>query len=97
MEDPTSMSPGSIMPRYGWLLEDDLDTSTTKAKIEAMQTLGVPYAKGFENEANADLVTQEKAIQARLKQSGIKTAANKEIIALIAYMQRMGTDIKQKN
>jgi cytochrome c oxidase cbb3-type subunit I/II len=88
------MSPGSIMPRYGWLLEDDLDTSTTKAKIEAMQTLGVPYEKGFENEANADLHKQALEIQARLKQSGIKANANKEIIALIAYMQRLGTDIK---
>ena len=43
MEDPTSMSPGSIMPPYSWLLEDDLDLSTTPAKISAMQTLGVPY------------------------------------------------------
>lgn len=83
------------MPRYGWLLENELDTTTTKAKIKAMQTLGVPYEKGFENEANADLVKQEKEIQERLKQSGIKTSANKEIIALIAYMQRMGTDIKK--
>ncbi|TLV03349.1 cytochrome-c oxidase, cbb3-type subunit I [Dyadobacter luticola] len=94
MEDPTSMSPGSIMPRYGWLLEDNLDTTTTAAKIRAMQTLGVPYGKGYDQKANQDLQKQSKEIQARLKQSGIKTSENKEIIALIAYLQRLGTDIK---
>ena len=94
MEDPTSMSPGSIMPRYGWLLEDDLDTSTTAAKVRAMQTLGVPYEKDYDKVANADLTRQAKEIQGRLKQSGIKTSENKEIIALIAYLQRLGTDIK---
>ncbi|KAA6439320.1 cytochrome-c oxidase, cbb3-type subunit I [Dyadobacter flavalbus] len=94
MEDPVSMSPGSIMPRYGWLLEDNLDTTTTAAKIRAMQTLGVPYEKGYDKVANAELHRQAKEIQARLKQSGIKTAENKEIIALIAYLQRLGTDIK---
>jgi len=96
MEDPTSMSPGSIMPRYGWLLEDDLDTSTTGAKIRAMQTLGVPYEKGYDKIANVELQKQSKTIQARLKQSGIKANENKEIIALIAYLQRLGTDIKTK-
>lgn len=97
MEDPTSMSPGSIMPKYGWLLEDDLDTTTTVAKIKAMQTLGVPYEKGYEKIANYELHKQSKEIQERLKQSGIKTSENKEIIALIAYLQRLGTDIKGEN
>ena len=94
MEDPTSMSPGSIMPRYGWLLEDDLDTSTTASKIRAMQTLGVPYEKDYDKIANSELQKQAKEIQGRLKQSGIKANENKEIIALIAYLQRLGTDIK---
>lgn len=94
MEDPTSMSPGSIMPRYGWLLEKDLDTTTTAAKIRAMQTLGVPYEKDYDKVANEDLMRQSKQIQANLKQSGIKASENKEIIALIAYLQRLGTDIK---
>jgi cytochrome c oxidase cbb3-type subunit I/II len=96
MEDPTSMSPGSIMPRYGWLLEDDLDTASTPGKIRAMQTLGVPYEKGYDKIANAELHKQALGIQSRLKQSGIKANENKEIIALIAYLQRLGTDIKTK-
>ncbi|WP_247233941.1 cytochrome-c oxidase, cbb3-type subunit I [Telluribacter sp. SYSU D00476] len=94
MDDPASMSPGSIMPKYPWLLEDELDTTTTAAKIRAMQTLGVPYDEGFDQVANKDLQKQAEKITESLKQSGIKTKSDKEIIALIAYLQRLGTDIK---
>ncbi|HEX5025330.1 MAG TPA: cytochrome-c oxidase, cbb3-type subunit I [Agriterribacter sp.] len=94
MDDPTTMSPGSIMPSYTWLLDDALDTSSTPAKIRAMQTLGVPYPEGFDKIANAALTEQAAAIAGRLKKDKIETPANKEIIALIAYLQRMGKDIK---
>ncbi len=43
MQDPRSMSPGSIMPAFPWLLTNDLDTSTTATKINVMRSLGVPY------------------------------------------------------
>ena len=95
MLDPESMSPGSIMPPYPWLLEDDLDISTTPAKIRAMQTLGVPYPEGYDEIANEDLKKQAEEITQRLKESKIETVSNKEIIALIAYLQRLGTDIKK--
>jgi cytochrome c oxidase cbb3-type subunit I/II len=94
MLEPQSMSPGSIMPSYNWLLDDKLDTASTPAKIRAMQTLGVPYPAGYDQQANADLMKQAQAIQQRLKGDKISTAADKEIVALIAYLQRMGTDIK---
>jgi cytochrome c oxidase cbb3-type subunit I/II len=94
MEDPTSMSPGSIMPPYAFMLENSIDTSTTAAKIRAMQTLGVPYEEGYDKLANEDLMKQANTIVDGLKASGIKTQADKEIIALIAYLQRLGTDIK---
>jgi cytochrome c oxidase cbb3-type subunit I/II len=96
MLDPSSMSPGSIMPSYPWLLDDDLDTASTGAKIRAMVTLGVPYPKGYDQRANADLMQQSDSIAARLKKDGIQTSSRKEIIALIAYLQRLGTDIKVK-
>ncbi|ASS50429.1 MAG: cytochrome C oxidase Cbb3 [Candidatus Fluviicola riflensis] len=94
MLDPGSMSPGSIMPSYPWLLDDDLDTASTPSKIRAMVTLGVPYPKGFDKQANKMLMQQADSISARLKRDGIETSSNKEIIALIAYLQRLGTDIK---
>ncbi len=97
MEDPTSMSPGSIMPSYSWLLDDELDTASTSQKIKAMQILGVPYEKGFEHEANKDLMVQAEGVVARLGDAGIKTGPTKEIVALIAYLQRLGTDIKAEN
>ena len=94
MLDPTSISPGSIMPSYPWLFDDELDTAMTAPKIRAMITLGVPYAKGYDKIANKDLMTQATAIAARLKKDGAETMPNKEIVSLIAYLQRMGTDIK---
>lgn len=94
MMEPSLMSPGSIMPRYGWLLDNDLDTASTPAKIRAMQTLGVPYPKGYDQQANKDLMTQANSIRISLKMDKIETPANKEIVALIAYLQRLGKDIK---
>jgi cytochrome c oxidase cbb3-type subunit I/II len=94
MLEPTSMSPGSIMPAYPWLLDDDLDTSNTAAKIRAMQTLGVPYPEGYDQIANNDLMHQADSVTKNLAEAGIKTVSNKEIIAMIAYLQRLGKDIK---
>ncbi len=94
--DPQTMSPGSIMPPYEWLIEQKLDTTTTRAKINAMRSLGVPYAEGYENKANAKLDQQAKTIAADLKQNNIKVKSDREIIAIIAYLQRLGTDIKAK-
>jgi len=94
MLDPTTMSPGSIMPSYIWLLDDDLDTSSTPAKIRVMMKLGVPYPAGFDKQANKQLMIQSEAIAAKLKLDGIETLPEKEIIAMIAYLQRLGTDIK---
>ncbi|MES1226257.1 MAG: cytochrome-c oxidase, cbb3-type subunit II, partial [Bacteroidota bacterium] len=94
MYDPRSMSPGSIMPPYPWLLDNRLDTGSTPAKIRAMQTLGVPYPDGYAAQANADLMKQAETITASLKKDKIETPANAEIIALIAYLQRVGKDIK---
>jgi len=94
MLDPTSMAPNSIMPSYSWLLDDDLNTSLLSGKIKAMKKLGVPYPEGYEDKAINDLNKQADEITASLKKDGIETASNKEIIALIAYLQRMGKDIK---
>ena len=58
-----------------------------------MRALGVPYGKGYEKQANADLMTQANSIRINLKIEGIEVPANKEVIALIAYIQRLGKDI----
>lgn len=96
MLDPQTMSPGSIMPPYEWLITQKLDTTTTISKINAMRSLGVPYEEGYEHKANRDLDKQAKAIAADLQKNNIKVKSDKEIVALIAYLQRLGTDIKAK-
>ena len=96
MLDPTSMSPGSIMPQYPWLLEDQLDGNSTMAKIKAMKRLGVPYPEGYENIALSDMEKQAKEITANLKKDGIETLPDREIVALISYLQRLGKDIKSE-
>ena len=95
--EPSSLSEGSLMPSYAFMLKKDLDTSTTKAKINVMRTLGVPYAKGFENEANQDLMEQARGITDNLKTDSIRVSPNKEVIALIAYIQRLGKDITNQS
>ncbi len=85
------------MPSFPWLLTQDLDTSTTAAKINAMRSMGVPYPEGYEKYANQDLAAQADSISNDLMKSGVPAENNKEIIALIAYLQRLGTDIKVNN
>lgn len=96
MEAPTSMSPGSIMPAYPWLSEQNIDLSLTPKMIKAMRTLGVPYPAGYEEKANADLKAQADKIVAKLKKDQINAVAESEMVALIAYLQRLGTDIKNQ-
>lgn len=96
LEEPSAISTGSVMPSYSFLIEHNLDTTTTAAKINAMHTLGVPYNADFAPKANAALMLQAKEIAASLKKDGIEVPPNKEIIAMIAYLQRLGTDINKK-
>ena len=94
MLDPGSISPGSIMPPYPWLYIQDWDKANVPKKIVAMQTLGVPYEKGYDQIALQDAEKQAKDIANGLENDGLKIGSDKEIIALIAYLQRLGTDIK---
>ncbi|MBL7994957.1 cytochrome-c oxidase, cbb3-type subunit I [bacterium] len=96
MIDPSVLSPGTVMPSYVWLAVKTLDASTTSAKIKAMMKLGVPYPEGYEDQALADLQEQAERIAKDLNDAGFETTADKELNALIAYLQRLGTDIKVK-
>jgi cytochrome c oxidase cbb3-type subunit I/II len=95
MEDPRTTSPGSIMPRYPWLLTQKLDLNSLPARIGALRKVGVPYPEGFEATAIKDAEAQAAKIVTNLKTGAVADARpDREIIALIAYLQRLGTDIK---
>lgn len=93
MRDPRSVSPGSIMPDYPWLYTNTLDVSTLRTKMRVLRELGVPYTDQQIQNAPRDLKEQADQIVARLKAAHIKANPNKEIVALIAYLQDLGTDI----
>ena len=117
MWNPQSTSPGSIMPGYKWLYDNEpMDYSLTEKKMEAMVTLGVPYTKEEIANAKANIDAQATAIEKNLyndpdfvksyedskKKAATRGEAfvpmkDREIVALIAYLQRLGTDIKVKD
>ncbi len=94
MDNPRSTSPGSVMPRYSWLLTQKLDTSSLTARIAALRTVGVPYPEGYEAKALDDLKAQQAKVVQNLKSGLVKADPDREIIAVIAYLQRLGTDIR---
>jgi cytochrome c oxidase cbb3-type subunit I/II len=94
MDDPRSTSPGSIMPRYSWLLTQKLEVDSLPARLTALRRVGVPYPEGYENgPAQKDLADQAAKIVDDLKQGGVTTTPDREIVALIAYLQRLGTGV----
>ena len=95
MEDPRSTSPRSIMPPYDWLLTKELDLSHLPKKIRVLQTLGTPYPEGFDVEAVDAARQQAQRIASEVASQGGPTGLeDKEIVAMVAYLQRLGTDIK---
>lgn len=94
---PKEINPQTIMPAYPWLVKNTVDLGQIPVKIRVMQTLGVPYAKDYDQKAVADYREQAQKIVEELKASGVNIAADKEIIAMIAYLHKLGRDISPGN
>jgi cytochrome c oxidase cbb3-type subunit I/II len=90
MLDPRSISPGSNMPNYPWLFTDKTDLAALPAKLAVMRTLGVPYSEQTPEEIAADAQAQGQAITDRLREAGLHTAPDRQIVALVAYLQKLG-------
>jgi len=113
MYDPQSTSSGSIMPSYRWLTRNKLDKSQTEAKMRTMVKLGVPYSDEDIANAQQSMTDQGTQIEKNLyndpdfveayeadKQASgadFVEMRDREIVAMIAYLQRLGTDIKVKD
>ena len=94
---PKEINPQTIMPAYPWFTKNSVDLAIIPAKIRAMQTLGVPYEKDYDKKSVADYQEQAQKIVAELKASGVDVAADKEIVAMIAYLHKLGRDISPAN
>ncbi len=96
MLDPRDVIPGSIMPAYPWLVKDKLEFGLSKRKLQVMQSLGVPYSDSEVKNAEADARFEAKLIANRLKeQGGPDGLEDREIVAMIAYLQRLGEDRRE--
>jgi cytochrome c oxidase cbb3-type subunit I/II len=97
MQNPRSTNEQSLMPPYPWLLTDTLDLSNTTAKLEVHAMLGAPYHIDIINNAADHARAQAADIAREIEKQGGQTGlADKEIVALVAYLQRLGMDLKRE-
>lgn len=95
MRDPQSTTQGSIMPPYPWFEERDIDFASIPTRVAANATLGTPYTPDELRDAEQLARTQAAEVAAAIKsEGGPDGLAEKQIVALVAYLQRLGTDIK---
>ena len=98
MEDPRATSAGSIMPPYPWLLDYEIEYDTVKPRLKALRRVGVPYTPEEIDDGVSAAKAQAGEILDDLRAGTAKNAkADTEILALIAYLQRLGMDIDWRN
>ena len=90
MMDTNALSPGSNMPNYPWLARKTIDFDALPSKIAVLRTLGVPFAEADGQSVIAAAKAQAKQISDGLAQRQIEVEADKQIVALIAYLQQVG-------
>src|SRR6185436_18876395 len=93
MEDPASVTPGSIMPRYGWMLEAPADFASLQRRIDALLMLGMPYGALIDRAEPVARAQAQQIAREIVEQGGPAGLEDKQIVALIAYLQRLGTDL----
>ena len=96
MLDPREVTPGSIMPPYPWMYRDKTEFGIIRKKLEVMKSLGVPYSDSEVVHAEAMARADAKSIADGLIAQGAPAGVEeKEIVALIAYLQRLGDDFRK--
>ena len=94
MRDPRSTSPGSVMPSYPWLLRWRIDPEDVQASVRALRKSGVPYSEAEVEGVPASLAAQGQQIVNSLAGANLETTVDAEIVAVIAYLQRLGREGK---
>jgi cytochrome c oxidase cbb3-type subunit I/II len=90
MRDPREVTPGSTMPNYPWLFTSRTDTRSLPVKIAVQRKLGVPYPEPDKKVIDRAVAEQQQAIVADLNNAGAEIEPEREIVALIAYLQKLG-------
>ncbi len=97
MENPRAITPRSIMPAYPEMLRNPLDFASIQKRVDAMAMLGVPYGDAVKD-APGLAKAQAQELGAQIAASGGPAdLGDKEIVALVAYLQRLGKDIKAES
>lgn len=95
LDDPRSTSPNSIMPPYPWMLDKQVDFDGIEGKMRTLRSLGVPYSDADIAGAADDARAQAASMAAGIADvGGPENLADKEVIAITAYLQRLGSDIR---
>jgi cytochrome c oxidase cbb3-type subunit I/II len=96
LRDPREIEPRSHMPGYAFLGEQPVDLSLSERKLRALRGLGHPYTDAEIAGAVGAAESQAAQIAASLRKDGVSLSeaqARSEAIALIAYLQRLGSDL----
>ena len=80
------------MPPYPWLHTSKIDPSDIAASLRALARAGTPYMEFDEPSVAASLERQGTTIVTSLAANGITAEWDDEIIALTAYLQRLGVE-----
>lgn len=102
--NPRETSKGSNMPNYPWLFESKTDFKSLPKKIAVQQKIGVPWPAMSKDEIEQSAREQAMEIADSLVKGGVYLAAKPElsgdalrnylseqqVVALIAYMQKLG-------
>lgn len=102
LKNPRDVVPQSIMPRYNWLNEKQLQTKYLGDDLRALRAVGVPYTDDMIANAPADAVAQaspDDDTAGLVKRYGEATqirgfdgdkGTTSEMDALVAYLQVLG-------
>ncbi|MFN3190574.1 MAG: cytochrome-c oxidase, cbb3-type subunit I [Aureliella sp.] len=91
-ENPALVSEGSVMPSYEHLLEDELNYKGIPPLVKTAHLLGAPYDDELTDSIELAKKQAEKIAADIVSQGGPPQTYDRQAIALIAYLQRLGTD-----
>jgi cytochrome c oxidase cbb3-type subunit I/II len=95
MLDPRAVVPNSIMPSYPWLYGAAVDVPVVAEKLRVLKKLGIPYTDDQVRNAAKDYAAQAAMVVGSLMTQGKTDAADDaEIVALVAYLMRLGRNLE---